>query len=345
VSVFVVGLNHKTAAISLRERFLIPAEREEEFIGLVELGAPLSEKTLLSTCNRTELYGVAEDTARVYCASLSAFERFTGLSRDEFGDKLYFKTGEETVSHLFSVAGGLDSLALGETEILGQVKTAYQRAHAHRLTGGVLNRLFQRSLSVAKKLRTQTEIGVGKVSVASISIDLAKKIFDDLSEKHILLIGSGDVARQVCEALVPRGVKHIRIANRSADKAEELARTFGGSAIPYDQIDEFMPETDILISSVSTPDPIVGPERARGWMHVKKGRSLFLIDLGVPRNIDPRAGDVDGAYLYNLDDLKSIAERNFAARESAAASCREIIALAAVAFMSRIELSSGFETV
>ena len=340
MSVFVLGINHKTASIGTREKFMVPEEREAELIGSLDSDSVVRERAVLSTCNRTEIYGVTDEPEAAYGCLMRGLSRYSCLPQGQFADNVYFMTDQDSVAHLFSVASGLDSLALGETEILGQVKSAYAKAHANGSTGPVLNTLFQRSIAVGKKVRTETEIGSGKVSVASIAIDLATKIFDDLHTKRIMLVGSGEVARLVCEALLPRAPRRFMIANRSVDKATELAAAFRGEVVAFDAIDEHMVETDILISSIAVPTAAIGKARAEGWMKRKRGRALFIIDLGAPRNVEPAAGEIEDVYLYNIDDLRSIADRGIAARESAAAECRQIISKATVAYMRRITSGS-----
>jgi glutamyl-tRNA reductase len=337
VRIFVLGINHKTAPLDLRERFLITREREDAFGRLLAPCGAIAEKAVLSTCNRTEIYGVARDPEAARGALLGALGAWANLGEAEYRDRFYFKTEPESVDHLFTVASGLDSLALGETEILGQVKEAYLRAHGGGSTGRVLNTLFQKSLRVAKEVRTRTRIGAGKVSVASIAVDLATKIFADLASKHILVVGSGEVAAMVCKSLAERGVARFIIANRNRERAAELVRRYGGAQIAYEDIDAWMPETDILVASAAAPHAIVTRERVADWMKRKHGRSLFAIDLGVPRNVEPSAGEIGDVYLYNVDDLKAIAGRNIAARERAVEDGKRLIARQAALFMERFE--------
>ncbi len=342
MNVFVLGIDHRTAPVELREKFIVAPQRHGEFLELLDGDGLIAEKAVLSTCNRTEIYGVSPHPAEARSRVLEGLSRYSRLEAGQFADRFYFKTQPDSIFHLFSVASGLESMALGETEILGQVKDAYLKAHAARATGPVLNPLFQKSLQVGKKARARTGIGAGKVSVARVAIDLAGKIFEDLGSKNILVVGSGEVARALCEAMTEKGAAHFAVANRHAERAEELVRGFGGRAVPFDTIDEHMARTDILIASAASPKAIILEERVRGWMESKRAHPLFIIDLGVPRNVDERAGRVGGVYLYNIDDLRLISDRNAEIRRKAAESCREIIEAAAAAFLKRFDKARSF---
>lgn len=341
MKLFVVGINHKTAPIDLREKFSITQEKYHAFNTFLSNHKGLHEQVTLSTCNRTEVYGVTEDVDDAFGHAKTALSRFSDLLLEACEESLYFKEGDEVVKHLFGVASGLDSMAIGETEILGQVKDAYLKAQTHGLTRKVLNTLFQRSLKVGKKVRTETEIGLGKVSVASIAVDLSKKIFEKLQTKTVLLVGSGPVARQVCEALVSSGLSNIIIANRNQERAEALVEEFGGRAIAFEEMDRWVPQTDIVITSAGSPKAFIHKDRVEQWMHHKDRKALFVIDLGVPRNVDDNVNDVSDVYLYNLDNLQTIAGHNKRGRETAVQACQEIIDRQAEHFMEwfRVELT------
>lgn len=334
MSIFVLGLNHRTAPLELREKFTIARGSTEDFLARLNLAGSVAEKCVLSTCNRTEIYGAAADAEQARRGMLSVLSRYAGMPEQKFEQSFYFKKGSEAAVHLFSVAAGLDSLALGETEILGQVKTAYQDAHAGRFTGRHLNALFQKALRVGKKVRTETEIGAGKVSIASIALDLASRIFTDLASKKILVLGSGEAARMVCESFSERGAKQFLIANRNRSRARDLASSFGGEEVPFEDLESHIAEVDMLVSSTAAPHAIITADDVRRWMKHRRG-SLFVIDLAVPRDVEPEAGDVPDVYLYNIDDLKKVADRNLSARREAIAECRRIIAAAAEALMER----------
>ncbi len=335
--IFLIGMNHKTAPVALREKFAVSDMRYQAFSAFLAGGGRISEQVVLSTCNRTEVYGAADDPEAAMRHVVKAFAEFAGEPEPAFADHAYRCTGAEAVRHLFTVAAGIDSMALGETEILGQVKDAYLKAHAAQRTSRSLNALFQRALRVGKKVRTETPIGTGKVSVASIAVDLALKVFSSLKNKRVLLIGSGQMARAVCESLMGKGVKQLVIANRNTERAEGLVEEFGGRAVPFDHLDLEASAADIVISSAGTPSAFIHPERVSRWMEQKKRAAIFVIDLGMPRNVDPQVNDLSDVYLYNLDDLQAIAERNSKARQAAVAACQVIVGSASEQFLNWLD--------
>jgi glutamyl-tRNA reductase len=343
--IFLVGMNHKTAPIALREKFSIPDLQYQAFSAFLAgegraeggSGGGIREQVVLSTCNRTEVYGSAEDPEAAMRHVVEAFANFSDEPKQIFLGHAYRRTGADAVQHLFAVTAGMDSMALGETEILGQVKNAYLKAHAAQRTSRCLNALFQRALRVGKKVRTETAIGAGKVSVASIAVDLALKIFSSLKNKRVLLIGSGQMARAVCESLIGKGVKELVVANRNTERAEGLVEEFGGRAVPFERLDEEAVSADIVISSAGTPAAFIHPDRVEKWMKRKSRTALFLIDLGVPRNIDEQVNELADAYLYNLDDLQAIAERNSCARQMAVAACQSIVEAASEQFLTWLD--------
>ncbi len=323
--IFVVGMNHKTAPIGLREKFSVTDLRYQAFGAFLASGGRIAEQVILSTCNRTEVYGWAADPDAALQHVVRAFAEFSGEPESSFRSHTYFSTDADAVRHLFAVAAGLDSMALGETEILGQVKDAYAKAHASGRTSRAMNALFQRALRVGKKVRTETPIGEGKISMASIAVDLALKIFSSLKNKRVLLIGSGQMARAVCESLMGRGIGELVIVNRNTERAEGLVEEFGGRAVPYERLDEEAASADIVISSAGTPTAFIHRDRVGTWMKRKNGSAIFLIDLGVPRNAHEDVNELPDVYLYNLDNLQVIADRNARARQAAVAACRSII--------------------
>jgi glutamyl-tRNA reductase len=216
-------------------------------------------------------------------------------------------------------------MVVGETEIIGQVKDAYLSAHKNRQTGKVLNNLFQRSLKVAKNLRTHTDIGTGRVSVASVAVDLAEKIFEKLEGARVLVIGTGEMSMQVTKAMISKGSKAMIVSSRHHERALELAAQLGGEAVSYDRYEEKIASADILIASTLAPKVLIHPEQVKAWMKIRHEKPLFLIDIAVPRNIDEAVQKIDNVYLYNIDDLKEIAGKNIAFRESQAKECTELI--------------------
>lgn len=335
--IFLVGMNHKTAPLKLREKFAVTDVRYQAFNAFLAAGGTIGEQVVLSTCNRTEVYGWAENADAAGRQVVKAFEEFSGEPEPSFKEHLYQRTGPDAVRHLFEVAAGLDSMVVGETEILGQVKDAYAKSHAAARTARRMNTLFQRALRVGKKVRTETPIGEGRVGIASISVDLALKIFSSLKNKRVLLIGSGQMARSVCEALMGKGVKELVIVNRNQERAEGLVSEFGGRAASFDRLDEEAASADIVISSAATPSAFLRRDRVERWMKRKVRTAVFLIDLGVPRNVDESVNEVADIYLYNVDDLQAIADRNARARQAAVAACQAIIGTAADQFLNWLD--------
>ena len=324
MEILVVGVNHKTAPLELREKLSVPAHRNPEFLQKFEERRIFSERLLLSTCNRTEIYGVG-DGARDVEEAKRALSEYAELALPAFEDKLYVYRQPLSVQHLFSVASGLDSMVLGETEIIGQVKKAYFDAQEKGQTGKVLNTLFQRSFKVAKDLRSQTEIGLGHVSVASVAVDLAGKIRANLKGVRIMVLGTGEMSTQVARAMVSKGAYPVVVSSRHFDRAESLAQTLGGEAMRFEHYEKHIHEIDILIAATAAPEILIHASQVRSWMKSRHEKPLFLIDIAVPRNIDPAAEKLDNVYLYNVDDLQSVAVKNLALREDQLERCAGIV--------------------
>ena len=286
-----------------------------------------NEAVILSTCNRVEIYAAtALDPAAAF-AGLKAF--LFGRSaegNDLAGETTYTFTEPESLHHLFKVACGLDSMVLGETEILGQLKDAYALAHRHGCTGARLNKAFQRAFHAAKHIRTHTNIQRGSISVASAAVELAEKIFSSLNARDVLVIGAGEMSEKTARALLSRGARNIIVASRSFERSEILAREFGGRAVPFDNWTTEFEKVDIAISSTSAPHHILDRAKLEPLMKVRKQRPLLLIDIAVPRDIDPAVNFIENVYLYNIDDLKAIADDYLKQRRDEIARCEQIIA-------------------
>lgn len=343
MKIFVLGISHKTAPIDLREKLAINDRNYDSFSQVVGNHGMIYELTPLSTCHRTEFYGVTRDEEYAKKKVLEGLSAMADLSPDQFEDKCYFKTQNDAVHHLFRVTSGLDSMVIGENEILGQVKNAYNRAFNDHITGKVLNVLFQKSFSIGKKVRTHTHINQGKLSVASIAVDLSRKIFFKLHEKTIVSIGAGDVATQLCKAFKNKSVSNIFITSRTPERAESLATTIQAKSFGYHSLDSQILEADILVTSVAVDKPVITKDRVQQWARQRKGRALFMIDLGVPRNVEEEAGKLPDVYLYNIDDLKFISEQVLMERKSAILDSEKMISDATVSFMNRLRKEfSGF---
>lgn len=321
---YCLGLNHKTAPVSVRERFTVVSTREiEELKELMGLDGVL-ECLLLSTCNRMELYFSLADevtaVAEIWQYLQEKFKVAPGLHKHFYE---YF--GLAAAQHLCEVAAGLNSMVLGETEIFGQVKKAYRVAHEAGVTGAVLNQVFQQVFSIGKKVRRSTGIGLGTTSVGSAAVDLAEKIFGKLDSCKVLILGAGKMSRITAQSLQLRGAKSIFVANRSHQRAAELAELMGGEAVHFDQWIERLVDVDIVISSTSAPHPVVHREHVAAIRSRRKYRPLFLIDIAVPRDIEPEVGEIDEVYLYDIDTLEQLAEEGRRNRQRQIQQCERII--------------------
>src|SRR5581483_1446616 len=320
---FAYGLNHVTAPISVREKYALPAEKVMEVLGQLKRHA--SEAVFLSTCNRVEFYLSSErsqDCLEEIRAQLSQFHR---LKTPEMKKYFYLYEGTEAYLHLFRVASSLDSVVVGEAQILGQVKDAFQESRGAGLVGSTFHGIFSRAFSAAKKVRTQTEIARMPVNVSSVAVDLARKIFSNLSEHSALLLGAGEMGELTAKYLVDAGVREFFIANRTVEKAQALATKLGGRALALDHSHEKMAEVDILLVSLGGTTPWLERGQLETVMKHRKGRAFFIIDIGVPRNVDPDSSRIESVYLYNIDDLSAIAEGNRVERQKAVESAEAIL--------------------
>lgn len=323
--ILVLGLSHHTAPVTLRERFAFAEARLPATLAQLRESGLADEAVILSTCNRVELYITTSLEPRRAFEELQRFLVHHHDYRDPISDELYKLAEPHSVEHLFKVAAGLDSMVLGETEILGQLKKAYDLALQHRHTGSRLNKAFQRAFNVAKQIRTETNIQRGATSVAAVAVELAEKIFSSLDERHVMVIGAGDTSEKAARALLSRGAKSVIVSNRSHDRAEALARELGGRAVSFDAwADEFR-KIDIVISSTSAPHHIIDRARLAPMMTLRGNEPLLLIDIAVPRDIDPEVNYLDNVYLYNVDDLQAIASDYLQQRKDELAKCEAII--------------------
>ncbi len=334
MKIFVAGLSYKATPVEVRERLAVHRSRLACCGCRLKLGGNLSEVVLLSTCNRVEIYGV---TPQVNGNIDKLFQQLSGSDFD-FSPYLYVKEGEEAVSHLFSVASGLDSMVLGETEITGQVKHAYLSAQEAKLTGKILNRVFQTALQVAKEIRTKTGIGRGATSVGSVAVELAERIFDrDLSEKVVMIIGAGKMGEACVRHLAKRGARTVLVSNRSLERAQSLAVEFGGRAVSFEECRQALAIADIVVSSTGSPHTVLHREDVAAVLPARRNRPLFLVDIAVPRDIDPAVQQLNNVFLYDIDDLESIVRENARCREQELARCQTIIAGRTAAVMAKIE--------
>ncbi len=317
MEIVLVGLNHRTAPVEVRERLSFTAEQARQAAEQLRSRGILEETLVLSTCNRSEVYGVPPETSHECAPGLSSFlSEFHSVRPDVLGESLYHHYDCEAVRHLFRVSAGLDSMLLGEAEILGQVREAYRIAHELGATGPVLNRLFQGALEVGKRVRTETDLGTRPMSVASAGVKLAERIFGKLSERSALVLGAGAISEQVVAQLRARGIARLFMMNRSRERADELARQYEGKVIGWAEWKTALKVPDVVVSSVSSDEPVLRRDTLEKAMAARGNRALLLMDLGVPRNIEASAANLYNVYVYNVDDLSDIVQQNRQAREN-----------------------------
>jgi glutamyl-tRNA reductase len=323
--ILVIGLSHRTSPVTLRERFAFAEHRIPEALGRLRKTGAADEAVILSTCNRVEIYTSTNLDSQ---QALPAVRQFLQEFHDcptPLGEEVYQHDEPVSVEHLFRVACGLDSMVLGETEILGQLKKAYDIALQHRHTGGKLNKAFQRAFNVAKQIRTETNIQRGSISVASVAVELSAKIFGSLEHHEVMVLGAGDTSEKTARALLSRGAKSIIVANRTYERAVALAQELGGRAVQYDTWAEEFQRVDIVISSTSAPHYILDRAKLEPLMKARKHRALLLVDIAVPRDIDPEVNHMENVFLYNVDDLQTIADGYLRQRQDEIARCEAII--------------------
>ena len=324
--VVVIGLSHRSSPVELRERFAFVEAKIPDALRALRASGTATEAVILSTCNRVEIYAATNlDPAQAF-AELKQFLKTTHAFDAPLTEEVYALAEPHSLHHLFKVACGLDSMVLGETEILGQLKKAYDLALQHQHTGGKLNKAFQRAFNVAKHVRTETSIQRGSVSVASVAVELAQKIFESLADRHIMVIGAGDTSEKTARALLSRGAKSIIVANRSHDRARALATELGGTAVSFDNWAVEFEKIDIAISSTAAPHHILDRAKLEPLMKLRRHRPLLLIDIAVPRDIHPEVNSMPDVYLYNVDDLQTIANDYLKQRHEEIARCEKIIA-------------------
>ena len=323
--ILIIGLNHKTAPLAVREKLFAGCEEKQSLLSDVLLLPGVQEVLYISTCNRVELVCVMNGETDTIQGAQKFLSQSGGLTDQEVADCFYVYRDAEAIRHLFRVTASLDSLIMGETQILGQVKEAYRQALAQNATGLVLNRLLHRSFRTAKRVRTETAIAANPVSVSFAAVELAKKIFGSLTGKKVLLIGAGEMAELTGTHLIGNGAEEIIVANRSEAQGIALAGKFHGKAISLENLDEALIDADIVISSTGAASFVVTEEAIRQSMRKRKNRLLFLIDIAVPRDIEPMADSIENVYLYNIDNLQDIVDENMKGRKKEALKAEAIV--------------------
>jgi glutamyl-tRNA reductase len=311
----VLGISHKTAPVEWREKFALPDEKLAALLDAAVNSGALEEAVALSTCNRVEIYGAARDAARARDALIDSLARAAGADKNFPRDSFYFHSDQAALGQIFRVAAGLDSLVVGESEILGQVKRAYEFSRGQNRTGKLTNVIFQRALFLGKRVRSDNSFSWGALSVPGLAVSLAQRIFGDLAKSHVLLVGAGEMAELAAHHFASLKVPRLSVVNRTLSKAADLAKQFNGAAFPFDKLPEQIVGADIILFSTAAPEPILAREQLSGLMEQRKHRSLFLIDIGVPRNVDPACHKLENVYLYNVDDLQALVAENAAKRQ------------------------------
>lgn len=323
MSLLALGINHKTASVSLRERVAFGPDSIKQAVHELVQQPGVNEAVIVSTCNRTELYCNLESGQGEQV--LQWLQQFHALEAGELANAIYTHHDEEAVRHLMRVSCGLDSLVLGEPQILGQIKQSYNTSQQEGGLKAILERLFQKAFSVAKRVRTDTEIGASAVSVAFAAVTLARQIFPDLSQTRVLLVGAGETIELVARHLYEQNVTRMMVANRTLQRAQGLAQAFGAQVMTLDAIPEHLHEADIVISSTASPLPIIGKGMVERALKQRRHRPMFLVDIAVPRDIEAEVNELSDAYLYTVDDLQGIIEQNLEARRRAAQQAERIV--------------------
>jgi glutamyl-tRNA reductase len=325
VQLVIVGLNHKTAPVEVRDAMAIVPARLTQALEQAAGWPGLMEVVILSTCNRTEVWAVAEDERIGGTSILTFLHDYHSISVERIGPHLYRHVGEDAVRHIFRVISGLDSMVLGEPQITGQVKDAFLAARTARTSGFLLDRLHQNALRTHKRVRTETRLGEGAVSISYVAVELARKIFGDLSDRSVLVLGAGEMSELTLQCLESAGAKSILVSNRTHDKAVELARRHDWQVVPWEQFAETLRHADIVISSTAASHTVIRLPMVKDAMSRRRNEALFLIDIAAPRDIEPEVGELYNVFLFNLDDLNQIAEENRRQRKAEATAAETIV--------------------
>jgi len=332
MDVLVIGINHRTAPVEIRERVSFSGEELLRSLGRVLEYPEFTEDMIVSTCNRVEIYATTRDPEKGIVALKNFLAEYHGVSLDDFEKSLYVHLGSAAIRHIFRVASSLDSMVVGEPQILGQIKEAHNIAAYHNTSGIILNKLLHKAFHVAKRVRTETKIGNNAVSISYAAVELAKKIFGTLEGKAVMLLGAGEMAELAAKHLVAGGVQRVIVVSRTYQRAADLAMAFNGEAIEFDGFGERLEGVDIVISSTGAPHYILHPENVLGVIKARRNRPMFFIDIAVPRDIDPRVNEIENVYLYDIDDLQEVVDANRDRRAREARRAEEIVEEEALKF-------------
>ncbi|TNF51137.1 MAG: glutamyl-tRNA reductase [Deltaproteobacteria bacterium] len=323
--IVVIGLSHKTAPVEIREKLAFaPTAMERPLRQMLELST-INEGLIISTCNRVELCAVTKEPDAAIAELRRFLAEYHEVSPEEISENLFDYQGEEAIRHLFRVSSSLDSMVLGEPQILGQIKTAYGYAAEFKTAGLILNRFLHKAFSVAKRVRTETAIASNAVSVSFAAVELARKIFDRLDNKGVMIIGAGEMCELAARHFVTNGISKVLVTNRTFERAEKLAAEFEGKAVPFDSFVDHLAEVDIIMTSTGAPNFILGKRQMEEVLKRRKNRPMFLIDIAVPRDIDPKVNDISNTYLYDVDDLQGVVQANLKERQKEAGKAEAIV--------------------
>jgi glutamyl-tRNA reductase len=323
--IVIVGLSHKTAPVEIREKLAFaPTAMERPLRQMLELPT-ITEGLIVSTCNRVELCAVTKEPDAAVAELRRFLAQYHEVSPEEINENLFDYQGEEAIRHLFRVSSSLDSMVLGEPQILGQIKTAYGYAAEFKTAGLILNRFLHKAFSVAKRVRTETAIASNAVSVSFAAVELARKIFDRLDNKGVMIIGAGEMCELAARHFVNNGISKVLVTNRTFERAEKLAAEFEGKAVPFDNFVDHLVEVDIVMTSTGAPNFILGKRQMEEVLKRRKNRPMFLIDIAVPRDIDPKVNDISNTYLYDVDDLQGVVQANLKERQKEAGKAETIV--------------------
>jgi glutamyl-tRNA reductase len=340
-----LGVSHHTAPVELREQVAFTSSTLPDALAQLARRTEAGETVILSTCNRAEIYTTCADLAAARSAVSEFLADFHAVPRSRLDTHLYARPDEEAVRHLFRVAAGLDSLVIGEPQILGQVKDAYAAAAEQHVTGTTLNKLFHCSFAVGKRVRTETGLGEGAVSVSFAAVSLARKIFGNLEGRHVALLGAGEMSKLTAQHLKAQAVASIVVASRTAAHAEALAAGIGAQPAPWEDLDALLTRADIVITATGSTRPVLTRARVEQAMHPRRTRPLFVIDIAVPRDVDPAVGDLEQVFLYNIDDLQTIISENVARRSMRVSRAEAIVEEEVTRFMAWLRAREAVPTV
>src|SRR4051794_27303374 len=320
-----LGISHKTAPVALRERLALTQVEGERFLRELVTLPEVREAAVISTCNRTEIYLVVGDGVAAESAVLGRLANRAGIRPTELADVIYSPRNCDAARQLFRVTSGLESMIVGESEVQGQVRRAYELALEAGVTGAMTNRLFTAALSTGKRVRSETGIARGRASISTVAVDLAQDVMGDLEHRHVVIIGAGETSELTAQALAEKGVRTVFVANRHAARARSVATKFGGAVVSLDALPAQLEAADIVVASTSSPHPIVGSEELALVVHARAGRPLVLMDLAVPRDVDPACADLPGVTLYDIDDLQAVVARTLAVRSGEARAAEAVV--------------------